>query len=157
VEFPIFRRMLQENRIDLRGMTIIDAGCGSGFSSGLIRREYGPRRLIAFDLMPEQIERAKRRYPDMDFAIGDMRKIASGDGSCDAVFIFGVIHHIPQWKDALREVYRVLKKGGCLLLEEPRFRFSWEELESAIRETGFSLKGGRKFFFGYFHSYLAVK
>jgi ubiquinone/menaquinone biosynthesis C-methylase UbiE len=157
VEFPIFRRMLAENRIDLRGKTIMDAGCGSGYSSRLIHGEYHPRRLIAFDFMPEQIETAKRNYPELEFQTGDMRRIASADGSCDAVFIFGVLHHIPEWKGALKEVYRVLKNGGSLLLEEPRFRFSCDELESAMRETGFAVKGSGRFFFGRFHSYLAVK
>jgi SAM-dependent methyltransferase len=40
------------------------------------------------------------------------------DESFDAVFDFGVIHHIFRWEDAVREVRRVLKPGGIFVFEE---------------------------------------
>jgi ubiquinone/menaquinone biosynthesis C-methylase UbiE len=156
-EFATFRRFLAENRIDLRGKTIMDAGCGSGQSSLLIMKEYQPEHLIAFDFMPEQIELARKKYPGIEFETGDLRHITTESGSCDAVFIFGVLHHIPEWKKALEEVHRVLTDGGAFLLEEPHYRFSWDELEMALQETGFSIKACSTFVFGYFHSYLYTK
>jgi ubiquinone/menaquinone biosynthesis C-methylase UbiE len=36
----------------------------------------------------------------------------------DAVFGFGVLHHVPDWKGGLAEIVRVLKKGGCYFFEE---------------------------------------
>lgn len=157
VEFTTFRRFLMENRIDLSGKTIMDAGCGSGYSSFLIMKEYRPDHLIAFDFMPEQIKIAQKKYPGIEFKTGDLRQIASENNLCDAVFVFGVLHHIPEYKKALREVHRVLKVGGALLLEEPHYRFSWDELEQAIQEAGFTIKASSTFFFGYFHSYLCIK
>jgi len=49
---------------------------------------------------------------------GDASKIAAPDAHYDAVFDFGVIHHIPNWRDALSEVSRVLKPGGRFYAEE---------------------------------------
>ncbi len=31
---------------------------------------------------------------------------------------FGIIHHIPNWRDCLKELYRVVKPGGQLILED---------------------------------------
>ena len=38
--------------------------------------------------------------------------------SFDAVFGFGVLHHVPDWQSALGEIARVLKPGGTYFLEE---------------------------------------
>jgi ubiquinone/menaquinone biosynthesis C-methylase UbiE len=40
--------------------------------------------------------------------------------SKDVVIIFGVLHHIPNWRKAIDEITRVLKPNGSLFLEEPR-------------------------------------
>ncbi len=40
------------------------------------------------------------------------------DGSYDAVFDFGIIHHIPNWRDAIGEVSRVLRPGGRFFFDE---------------------------------------
>ena len=134
----------------------MDAGCGSGYSTQLLANEYRPSRLIAFDYMPEQIRLARKRKLDVDFSVGDLRKVQSGDATCDAVFIFGVIHHIAQWRKALSEVARVLKPGGVLLLDEPKYGFTWEELESELRNVGLDILETSSFF-KLFHTYLCQK
>jgi ubiquinone/menaquinone biosynthesis C-methylase UbiE len=157
IEFPIFKKFLNDNHLDLTNKIIIDGGCGSGYSTKLLNKEYRPQKMIAFDYMPEQIKKAQKRLPGIDFFVGDLRDIKCASRSCDAVFIFGVIHHIPEWEKALQEVYRVLKEGGALLLEEPKYRFSWLELEDVIQRIGFTIKGKKVFRFKRFHSYLCLK
>lgn len=157
IEFTIFKKMLTKNNINLVHKTIMDGGCGSGFSTKLIQKEFNPERIIAFDYMPEQIQLAGKQHIGVDFFIGDLTDIKLKDNLCDAVFIFGVIHHIPGWQKALTEVNRVLKPGGCLLLEEPLFRFSWQELESGLEKTQFRIQDQKHFCFSYFHSYLCIK
>jgi ubiquinone/menaquinone biosynthesis C-methylase UbiE len=48
----------------------------------------------------------------------DATSIPVGDATYDAVFDFGIIHHIPHWRTALTEVQRVLKPGGRFYAEE---------------------------------------
>ena len=153
-EFRIFLRMLERQGVDLHGKAIMDAGCGSGYGTELILRRLRPGRIFAFDLMPEQIELAKRRGLPVDFRVGDATRMEEEDSSCDGVFIFGILHHIPSWRQALKETARVLKPGGVLLVEEPLYRFTWPELEAGIREAGMEIAERKAWLFGNFHSYL---
>jgi ubiquinone/menaquinone biosynthesis C-methylase UbiE len=154
VEFNAFKKLLNECHLDLTGRDILDAGCGSGYSSKLISKEFAPSKLTAFDYMPEQISLAEKRNIDADFFVGDLTNIDLPDSSYDAIFIFGVIHHIPRWRGALMETSRVLRPGGVLLVEEPRYRFTWVELEQGIAQAGFRILAMERFFLTYFRSYL---
>jgi ubiquinone/menaquinone biosynthesis C-methylase UbiE len=157
IEFKIFKKYLGKWCVDLEGGIIMDAGCGSGYSTELIVNEYHPSQVIAFDYMPEQIRLARKRLLKVDFCVGDLKRIESESGTCDAVFIFGVLHHIPQWRKALSEVARVLKQGGVLLVDEPLYQFTWEELEYGIRSVGMDILEVSNLFFQYSHAYLCRK
>jgi SAM-dependent methyltransferase len=47
----------------------------------------------------------------------DMKNIASG--SKDIIVVFGILHHIPQWRKVISECRRILCSGGKLFIEEP--------------------------------------
>ena len=118
VEFRTFRRLLARAGVDLTGAeAILDAGCGNGNGLALIADAFHPRRLVGFDLMPEQVDRARRRI-DAELAVGDITHIDHPDRTFDAVFVFAILHHVPGWRTALRELARVLKPGGALCVEE---------------------------------------
>ena len=157
IEFRIFKKQLEKRDIHLEDGVIMDAGCGGGYSTELIVNEYHPSRVIAFDYMPEQVRLAKRRGLNVEFLVGDLRRIECGSSTCDAVFIFGVLHHIAEWKTALSEVARVLKPGGVLLFDEPRYQFTWRQLEAGLRSAGMDVLEAKTLLFGYFHAYLCQK
>jgi ubiquinone/menaquinone biosynthesis C-methylase UbiE len=154
VEFRFFRDALRSHSIDLTGGVIIDAGCGSGYGTRLIVGEYKPSRVIAFDIMPEQIELAQKRGIGVDFFVGDMTKIDTPDNSCDAAFVFGVFHHVPDWRRAVVEVARTIKPGGVLVVEEPPYRFTFRELEEALRASGLTMLAAKGFFMRTIRGYL---
>jgi SAM-dependent methyltransferase len=154
VEFRFFRDALRAHAINPTGGVIMDAGCGSGYGTRLIVDEYRPSRVIAFDIMPEQIELAKRRDIGVDFFVGDMTKIDLPDNSCDAAFVFGVFHHVPGWRRAVREVVRTIKPGGVLVVEEPPYRFTFRELEEALRASGLTMLAAKGFFMRTIRGYL---
>jgi ubiquinone/menaquinone biosynthesis C-methylase UbiE len=175
VEFRVFQRMLDRARIDLAGGAILDAGCGNGHGLELLARAYRPRRLVGIDLMPEQIERAKRRGLAAEVRVGDITAIAEPDASFDAVFVFGILHHVPAWRQAMTELARVLRPGGALLIEElhgktaelsDRFlgtahpaaaRFGWSEFRAGLGAAGLEIAGETSLLFSAVRSFVAVR
>jgi ubiquinone/menaquinone biosynthesis C-methylase UbiE len=157
VEFRVFRQHLCKHGIDLANKAILDAGCGSGYSTELIASEFLPSRLVAFDLMPEQIALAKRRGLNADIFVVDMTHVELPDETFDATFIFGVLHHIPGWRIALREMARVLRLNGVLLVEEPQVRFGWPRFEQGMGDAGLEILEKSQILTPGFQSYLAKK
>lgn len=157
-EFRVFKNSLKMHKINLSGKVIIDAGCGSGYSSKLISDEFSPLKLIAFDIMPEQVAIAQKRYKDINFSTGDLTKIKIPESTADAVFVFGILHHIPEWRKAIRNISGFLKKSGVFLVDEPKYRWlSWNEFEQGIHDSGLSIYERKNLFSSYFRSYLCIK
>ncbi|MET1087660.1 MAG: class I SAM-dependent methyltransferase [Arthrobacter sp.] len=110
----------------LPGARALEIGCGSGYGSQLVLERFGAARVDAVDLDSAMIELAGRRlagYGDrVSLAQGsatDLRSaLNAGDGGYDAVFDFGIVHHIPDWRAAIAEVSRVLAPGGSFYFEE---------------------------------------
>ena len=105
------------------GQRVLELGCGRGVGTQIIFERFGAREVHAFDLDPDMVQRARRRlavYPSdrLRLFVGDAESIPGDDGFYDAVFDFGIIHHIPRWQTAVREVARVLKPGGLFFFEE---------------------------------------
>ncbi len=104
---------------------VLDMGCGPGFSTAFILDTLRPRCLTAFDFDPSMVQLARRRlahrHPEqrLHLAVADATRMPYKDVLFDAVFESGVVHHIPDWRAALREVGRVLKPGGRFCFAEP--------------------------------------
>ena len=120
----------------LRGGSALELGCGRGVGTALILDLFGAERVHAFDLDVRMIRQARRRLAErgdrVGLWVGDATSIAVPDGGYDAVFDFGIIHHVPDWRRALSEVRRVLKPGGRFYAEEA--------LAPAIRHSRYLLR-----------------
>lgn len=117
-EAPLLRRLGGT----VEGGSVLEVGCGRGVGVEIALSRFGAATVDAFDLDPDMIKRARARlsgYGDrVRLWIGDGDAIAARDASYDAVFDFGIIHHIPAWRTAVAEVARVLKPGGLFFFEE---------------------------------------
>jgi ubiquinone/menaquinone biosynthesis C-methylase UbiE len=106
----------------MSGGRALEIGCGRGVGTELILDAFGAERVDAFDLDPRMIALARRRLKPWGSRarlwVADAAAIPVADDTYDAVFDFGIVHHVPQWRQALAEVARVLRPGGRLYAEE---------------------------------------
>jgi SAM-dependent methyltransferase len=108
------------------GGRALEIGCGNGYGSQLILDRFGAATVDAVDLDPAAVAGARRRLARyggrVHLAEGSATDLtaalAAQDGSYDAVFDFGIIHHIENWRAALSEVARVVRPGGRFFFDE---------------------------------------
>ena len=115
-ELPILMNMVASNAFG----SVLEIGCGNGNGTKLIRKYFNPRHITAIDLDEKMIQIAQETVPDgsTTFQVMDASKLDLPNESFDANYDFSSIHQIPNWKNCIEELKRVLKVGGELILEE---------------------------------------
>lgn len=149
------------------GARCLEIGCGHGAGARIILKTFQPSRLDGLDVDPVMIRLASRRQPQwtidrLQFLVGDAQRLPYADGSMEAVFNYGIIHHLEDWEQGIREIVRVLKRGGGFyfeeiypalyanvitrrLLEHPtENRFHGPEYRAALQKGGLRLLPGYK-------------
>ncbi len=132
---------------DVAGSPALEIGCGRGVGIEIILDVFKSSHVTAFDLDPQLVELARRRTQRFGervaLSVGTATQIDTSEESFDAVFDFGVIHQIAEWRTAVAECARVLKPGGRFYFESVSSRFYRlpmnlaMERESPVRKIGF--------------------
>ena len=97
---------------------ILDVGCGTGEFVQKLARLMPASEIHGLDLSRTMIDKArgKTRYPNLRFDEGDVEKLPYEDNSFDVITCSHSFHHYPDKEEAVREMYRVLKTGGRLMI-----------------------------------------
>ncbi len=129
---------------------MLDVGCGTGATVSLLER-YGT--VTAIDVSVQAIQYCKEQ---------GRSRLCQADGSClpfadesfDLVTALDLLEHVEDESEGLRELSRVLKSGGRILLSVPAFMFLWSdfdrfsghyrryskrELRRSVEEAGFEV------------------
>ena len=119
IEIAWFKRMMPL----APGKTVLEMGCGRGAGAKLIFRTFQPAGLHVQDLDIKMIVKAKQylggaELKKISLSVGDAVGLPFQADSLDAIFGFGFLHHVPDWRSALAEISRVLKTGGLYYFEE---------------------------------------
>ncbi|MFC9552390.1 class I SAM-dependent methyltransferase [Rhodococcus sp. NPDC056960] len=95
---------------------VLDAGCGPGLWTDFLA-ECGSA-VSGIDLVPEFVERARIRYPDLTFDVGRFEALGAATKSLGGVLSwYSLIHHGPRdIRVPLTEFARVIRPGGGLLV-----------------------------------------
>jgi MPBQ/MSBQ methyltransferase len=102
------------------GTTVLDVGCGIGGSSRILGREYG-FAVTGVTISPQQVERARQLTPpelDVRFLVDDAMALSFPDASFDVVWSIEAGPHMPDKAVFAKELMRVLKPGGLLVVAD---------------------------------------
>jgi len=167
-------RVLSDLGIGERSVCL-DTGCGSGIGALLINQYLDCEKVVGIDVDPDMVTTAEEclshppkwarniRTDNIEFLCEDATRSTFPDCHFDAVFLFGVLHHIKEWKKVISEVCRMLKVGDVFSFSEetllPDFLFhfgkpglcaayellggtpiSEGELKATLEGSGFSIQ-----------------
>ncbi len=104
-----------------KGDHILDAGCGSGDVHITLAQNFKNLKIDAFDFSDIRIKQAEKKSKQLGFHTinyfqSDIYKINAPDGTYDKVICRFVLEHLDKPNDAMKELQRVLKKGGHLYI-----------------------------------------
>ncbi|OAB55477.1 delta(24)-sterol C-methyltransferase [Leptolyngbya valderiana BDU 20041] len=103
-----------------QGTTVLDVGCGIGGSSRILAREYG-FSVTGVTISPQQVKRAQELTPedvDATFQVDDAMSLSFPDASFDVVWSIEAGPHMPDKATFAKELIRVLKPGGILVVAD---------------------------------------
>lgn len=103
---------------------VLDLGCGNGRIGGLIRKRVGSAwELVGVDRDPSETALAEESSSYSRVHTCDAALIPEPSESFDLVFSNSVLEHVPALSGVLREVRRLLRPGGYLVITVPSDRF----------------------------------
>ena len=102
------------------GERVLDAGCGTGHLLEELNRKYKGWYGFGVDISPEV---ANLTLPNCTFLVADICSLSLPNSYFDFVFALDTLEHIRELDRALKEIKRVLKKNGILIVSGPTETF----------------------------------
>jgi len=99
---------------------VVEIGCGTGFTTAEIVRRVGEKNVTAVDLTPEQMVKAIKKFPNVNFLRGDAENLPFKDGTFDAAISAGSIEYWPNPQKGIDEMVRITRSGGRVVILAPR-------------------------------------
>jgi 2-polyprenyl-3-methyl-5-hydroxy-6-metoxy-1,4-benzoquinol methylase len=187
LKVDFFQRLWHKSRFDNVAKVIekvdgkvLDIGSADGVFSKVILDKTNAEKLIGIEVLKTSVNWAKKHWKNsrMKFFVGDAHKLEFPANTFDVVFTMEVLEHVANPKIVLREVKRVLKRGGYGVFLVPSdsflFRSIWylwlhfyprgwvwnhthiqtyrkNYLTKICRQTGFNIEVDKKFNLGMLH------
>ena len=100
------------------GGSLLDAGGGTGRVAEALRPHVG--WIVVADVSYEMLAQARQK--DLSATSTETENLPFPEGTFDRVLMVDALHHVINQAETVRELYRVLKVGGRLVIEEPDVR-----------------------------------
>ena len=104
--------------------TLLEIGCGTGIVLSRIRADLPELSLTGADLLPEALDVAQKRAPEVTFAQVDIRQLPYVD-EFDVVCALDVLEHIDEDALALEQIALALRPGGGVIITVPQHMWLW--------------------------------
>ncbi|MDP3963039.1 MAG: methyltransferase domain-containing protein [bacterium] len=132
-ERETWRRLLRYLPAQADGLAVCDIGSGTGFVAEILLEKLGETAsLILIDISPAMLARASERLRGKGKARltcieAGAESLPLNDALCDVVAMNSVLHHIPNTEGFAKEVDRVLKPGGVVMIAHEPNRLFWQQ------------------------------
>ena len=97
--------------------SVLDVGCGTGDFAQLF--DPARTRYLGIDISEQMIAESRRLFPAHQFKVADGDAIEAADESVDLVLSIGVLEYLPDPVNHLKELARVTKPGGSIVITVP--------------------------------------
>jgi len=131
------------------GMSVLEVGPGNGTYTLGAARQVGPTgEMVTIDIEPKMIARVQQKIANtgitnIEARVADVYDLPFDDASFDLIYMIAVINEIPDFPQALKQFYRLLKPTGKLVFSElfmdPDYPLSGR-LTRKVQTVGFQLK-----------------
>jgi SAM-dependent methyltransferase len=136
------RLRIIENAVPLEGRSLLDGGCGAGGYVTALRARGIDAHGVEFSA--DKVAEYQQRSSEPDrVQVGDLAALAFPDGRFDVALLNEVLEHVPDEATALREIHRVLRPGGTLIVFSPNRLYPVELHGVTVRATGTRIAASR--------------
>ncbi|MGB9642740.1 MAG: class I SAM-dependent methyltransferase [Candidatus Ratteibacteria bacterium] len=128
------KRVVEETEIK-KGSVICDVGTGTGVLVPYLVKKTGKKgKVIAIDYAPSMIEQATKKWRNLpaEFVVADIHKTSFPDNHFDYVICNACYPHFERKKVALKEIYRILKNDGIIVISHPKGRDFVNNLHKSV-------------------------
>jgi ubiquinone/menaquinone biosynthesis C-methylase UbiE len=103
---------------DIEIRNVLDVGTGNGAFIHVLKKTFSYAEITGVDPNLKSLEAARERYPEITFRQMTAEKLDLEDNVFDVVSISMALHHLPKVKKGLREIKRVVKPNGYIIINE---------------------------------------
>ena len=101
---------------------VLEAGCGSGAMANWLEKKWNAA-VVGVDLSLFGLTNARKKYSP-HFVQSDLEMLPLKSNTFDTVLLFDVLEHVVYPQSMFKEFFRVLKKGGYLIIISPNLMFN---------------------------------
>ncbi|WAQ99294.1 Y2258-like protein [Mya arenaria] len=104
------------------GIKVLDLGCGPGNYTNILSQRFSNSTFVGLDFSESAIEmanrdKAERGLSNVTFQVGDAHNLQEDwTEDFDMVFVYNVLHDLPNPHKTLNQIHRILKPDGCFSL-----------------------------------------
>jgi ubiquinone/menaquinone biosynthesis C-methylase UbiE len=120
-------------------LRVLDVACGTGRTLHQLARAHPTLRLYGIDLSPAYVRTARKRLSHVDecaVSVENAEEMPFADGAFDALTCVYLFHELPRnaRRNVVREMFRVVKPGGVVVLEDSAQLSESRVIETSLRE-----------------------